>query len=255
MTQSNPTTDRQIKGFTRLASGHSCFQGLRLSRSRKFPMCHLLRPRGPYLLFGRRFDLLMKSKLETRRSASRLVDAICILGLCLPFVGCATGPAGHLSVATISPLHAIYRDGTAVLISEKVNTVEVWALTSDIWTRGLNTLFPPAFGIAVRNRSKEAFDFSPQNIAVFSGSNPVHIYSDKDIWNTVSLAPLDTHEQRLQIASKNIASMLRRNTVSDGQRAGGVIYVPASQMEVGRSFSLIVHLPGEDHQFLFDVTR
>lgn len=176
------------------------------------------------------------------------------------------------------------------IVSEKQNRVTVRAETS-LFAPSLDQL--PTFTVTITNRGNAPLVFSSGNVTAFSGAAPVRIYSPDDLESAIAHeASFDkfTAEARgktqvelataanglpggppLVTANANmardvaqagwaerrrraeLAQMLIPSTVPPGGSVGGLIKLYPQDIVPGAPLKLVVALPGETHEFTFNV--
>jgi hypothetical protein len=162
---------------------------------------------------------------------------------------CASTPDRHLSVPASSTLPVAYQNGIAAIKSVKINEVDL-RLNFPVVKKG--AIIPPGISIWVTNGSRTAFDFSSANVEVTSGGQRVEFLTAEDILD-VSSHPKETFEIREQFALREESARLKRNTIREGEKAHGFIFLSPDGIKIGEKIRVLVRLPQETHEFVFDV--
>lgn len=177
-----------------------------------------------------------------------------------------------------------------LIVSEKAQRVGARLLTPSFSNESTAL---PAVLVTVENRASAPVPFSTGNVTVFSGTNPVRIYTPAQLAEKIekeseidadravardtaqlqsaTAARMDASAtpmmvQRTQAinqgtaarsaASKQVAvlaNLLYPVTIASGATAGGVIKLRAEDIASGQPLRIVVTLGSDVHEFIFDV--
>jgi len=99
------------------------------------------------------------------------------LGAALALCGCTA--TRTLTVSPSNPAAPTEEAGVPCLRSAGTNPVTLWLL-SPHFRATMDDLSPPAFRVLVKNGGAQAFAFSPDSIAAFSGGTAVHVLAAEE---------------------------------------------------------------------------